>query len=135
MRTGTLVPDEIIVVDNDPEQSVDRATLPTGVQLVRAGLGINATAGRNAGWRASRADTCIFIDDDNEVDDRCIEVLAQACEHRQVGLAGPVIYSGEKGTIGAPGLEVSKWTGITRCLSIGETSSLPGPTRRGQPTA
>ncbi len=121
VRAGTLVPDEIIVVDNDPLQSVDRTTLPPDVQLVHAGLGINATAGRNAGWRASRADTCIFIDDDNEVDDRCIEVLAHACEHQQVGLAGPVIYSGDQDTIWCAGLEVSKWTGITRCLSIGET--------------
>jgi GT2 family glycosyltransferase len=120
VRTGSLVPDEIIVVDNDPQPSVDPTTLPPGVQLVHAGLGINATGGRNVGWRASQAATCIFIDDDNEVDDRCIEVLARACEQQHIGLAGPVIYSGDQETIWCAGLEVSKWTGITRCMSIGK---------------
>jgi hypothetical protein len=126
---GTLVPDEIIVVDNDPQASVDGATLPPGVQLVHAGLGINATGGRNAGWRASRADICVFIDDDNEVDERCIEELAGGCELQRVGLAGPVIFSGDQETIWCAGLEVSKWTGITRCMSIGK-SEPPG----SQPT-
>ena len=121
VRAGKLVPDEIIVVDNDPLASVDRAALPPCVQLVHAGLGINATGGRNAGWRASRADICVFIDDDNEVDERCIEELARACEDQRVGLAGPVIFSGDQETIWCAGLEVSKWTGITRCMSIGET--------------
>jgi GT2 family glycosyltransferase len=120
VQTGTVVPDEIIVVDNDPQQSVDPTALPPGVRLIHAGLGINATGGRNVGWRASRADTCIFIDDDNEVDGRCIEVLALACEHQHIGLAGPVIYSGDQETIWCAGLEVSKWTGITRCMSIGK---------------
>jgi GT2 family glycosyltransferase len=120
VRSGSLVPDEIIVVDNDPQQSVDLTTLPRGVQVVYAGLGINATGGRNVGWRASRADTCVFIDDDNEVDDRCIEALVRACGRQQVGLAGPVIYSGDQETIWCAGLEVSKWTGITRCVSIGK---------------
>ena len=129
---GTLVPDEIIVVDNDPQRSVDQAALPPGVQVIRAGLGINATGGRNAGWRASKADTCVFIDDDNEVADRCVEMLARACAQQDVGLAGPVIYSGDQGTIWCAGLEVSKWTGITRCMSIGKTE--PPGSRETWPT-
>ena len=62
------------------EGSVDPAHAPSRRPASSTpALGINATGGRNAGWRASRSDICIFIDDDNEVDDRCVEVLAQAC--------------------------------------------------------
>ncbi len=120
LRSGSLVPDEIIVVDNDPDGSVEPATLPPDVHVVHAGLGLNATGARNAGWRASRSDICIFVDDDNEVDDNCLDVLAQACRDQDVGLAGPVIYSGDQGTVWCAGLEISKWTGLTRCVAIGE---------------
>jgi GT2 family glycosyltransferase len=120
IRSGSVVPEEIIVVDNDPGGSVDPDALPPDVQLVHAGLGINATGARNVGWRASRSDICIFVDDDNEVERRCIDVLSQACCDSHVGLAGPVIYSGDEGTIWCAGLEISRWTGITRCKSIGE---------------
>jgi GT2 family glycosyltransferase len=132
LRSGTTVPEEIIVVDNDPGGSVDPATLPSGVRLVHAGLGINAAGARNAGWRASHSEICIFVDDDNEVDDRCIDVLARACRNEDVGLAGPVIYSGDQGTIWCAGLKVSKWTGITRCKSIGEPE--PPGSRANWPT-
>jgi GT2 family glycosyltransferase len=120
LAKGTVVPGEIIVVDNDPEGSVDPDALPSDVQLVHAGLGINATGARNVGWRTSRSDICIFVDDDNVVDDKCIDVLSRACADEGVGLAGPVIYSGDEGTIWCAGLEFSKWTGITRCKANGE---------------
>jgi GT2 family glycosyltransferase len=129
LRSGSLVPDEIIVVDNDPEGSVDPASLPPDVHVVHAGLGLNVTAARNAGWRASRSDICIFVDDDNEVDDNCLDALARACRDQDVGLAGPVIYSGDQGTVWCAGLEISKWTGITRCKAIGE-SEPPGDLAR-----
>jgi GT2 family glycosyltransferase len=129
LRSGSLVPDEIIVVDNDPEGSVDPATLPSNVHVVHAGLGLNVTGARNAGWRASRSDICIFVDDDNEVDDNCLDALAKACHDQDVGLAGPVIYSGDRGTVWCAGLEISKWTGITRCIAIGE-SEPPGELAR-----
>jgi GT2 family glycosyltransferase len=132
VRSGTVVPDEIIVVDNDPDGSVDPGALPSGVQLVHAGLGMNASGARNMGWRASRSDICIFVDDDNEVDARCIEMLSHACSDTPVGVASPVIYSGDEGTIWCAGLTMSKWTGITRCLSIGEAE--PSDPRPRWPT-
>jgi GT2 family glycosyltransferase len=132
-------PEEIIVVDNDPERSVDPIDLPADVQVLHAGFGLNATAARNAGWRASRSEVCIFIDDDNEVDPRCLGVLAAACRDQRVGVAGPVIYSGDQGTIWCAGLEYSKWTGITRCIGIGDTEPPNGsprwPTAAGIPDA
>ncbi len=124
LQSGTVAPGEIIVVDNDPEGSVDPDVLPSDVQLVQAGLGMNAAGARNVGWRTSHSEICIFVDDDNEVDDRCIEVLSRACSDTHVGLAGPVIYSGDQGTIWCAGLEMSKWTGIARCNSIGEAEPL-----------
>ena len=114
------MPEEIIVVDNDPERSVDEAALPADVHVVYAGLGLNATGARNMGWRASRSDICIFVDDDNEVDHNCLDALARGPADQGVGLVGPVIYSGDEGTIWCAGLEISKWTGITRCKAIGQ---------------
>lgn len=119
LLAGTLVPDEIVVVDNDPDGSVKVESLPPGVQLVRGGFGINATAARNRGWRSCRADVCLFIDDDNEVEPGFVEALARVCAEPDVGLAGPVIYSGDEGVIWCGGLRYSRWTGITRCVLKG----------------
>ncbi|HUE06862.1 MAG TPA: glycosyltransferase [Acidimicrobiales bacterium] len=128
VRSGNRVPDEIVVVDNDPERSVDPLDLPPGVQVVYGGFGMNVAAARNAGWRASKADVCIFIDDDNEVDEGCIGALVSACLDERVGIAGPVIYSGDEGTIWCASLAFSRWTGLTRCVGIGETEPPdPGP--------
>ena len=124
LAAGTAVPEEIIVVDNDPEGSVDPCEIPKGVRLVHAGYGLNLSAARNDGWRASLSDICIFIDDDNEVDEECINALSEACRDERVGLAGPVIYSGDEGIIWCGGLEISKWTGIARCMWAGEVEPL-----------
>jgi GT2 family glycosyltransferase len=128
VRSSEPVPEEIIVVDNDPEGTVDPMDLPADVQVLHAGFGMNVAAARNAGWRASSAGICIFIDDDNEVDEGCIGALAAACSDERVGIAGPVIYSGDEGTIWCAGLAFSKWTGLIRCRGIGETEPPdPGP--------
>jgi GT2 family glycosyltransferase len=124
LASGTEIPDEVIVVDNDPESSVDPDDLPSDVKLVDAGFGINVTAARNAGWRASRSDICIFVDDDNVVDPHCIRALAEATRDGRVGVAGPVIYSGDEGVIWCAGVHFSKWTGIARCMSNGEAEPL-----------
>ncbi|MHB1774927.1 MAG: glycosyltransferase family 2 protein [Acidimicrobiales bacterium] len=120
LLAGTRVPDEIVVVDNDPEGSVDPAGLPPAVRLLRGGFGLNVTAARNLGWRTCSADVCLFVDDDNEVEPEAVEVLAAACADPEVGLAGPVIYSGDEGVIWCGGLRFSRWTGITRCLLKGD---------------
>jgi GT2 family glycosyltransferase len=82
---------------------------------------MNLAAARNAGWQASQSDICIFVDDDNEVEEGCISELASACRDEGVGLAGPIIYSGDQGTIWCAGIEFSRWTGIARCKGIGES--------------
>jgi GT2 family glycosyltransferase len=120
LLAGTTVPDEIVVVDNDPEGSVDPASLPPGVRLLLGGFGLNVTAARNLGWRTCRADVCLFVDDDNEVEPEAVEMLARGCADPEVGIAGPVIYSGDEGVIWCGGLRFSRWTGITRCLLKGQ---------------
>jgi GT2 family glycosyltransferase len=133
LTTSQVLPEEIIVVDNDPEGSVDPADLPADVQVLHAGFGINVNAARNAGWRASRSDVCLFIDDDNEVQDRCLGALAVACRDESVGVAGPVIYSGDEGKICCAGTTLSRWTGMTRCIGFGQSE--PPNTRPRWPTS
>lgn len=127
LLAGTTVPDEIVVVDNDPEGSVDPAALPPGVRLLHGGFGVNATAARDFGWRTSHSDVCLFVDDDNVVEPDAVAELAVACADREVGLAGPVIYSGDDGLIWCGGLRFSRWTGITRCVLKGQRDVPPSP--------
>jgi SAM-dependent methyltransferase len=72
----------------------------------------------------SQADICIFIDDDNEVEPGAVAELEKAFDDPDVGLAGPVIYAGDSGTIWCGGISRSPWTGQTRCILGGE-STLP----------
>ena len=118
---GSVIPDEIVVVDNDPAGSVQEAALVPGVRLLRGGFGINVTAARNLGWRSTSSDVVVFVDDDNEVDVKFVEELRDACADPGIGLAGPVIYSGGEGTIWCAGIRQSRWTGISRCLWKGMT--------------
>ena len=123
LRDGSRVPDEVIVVDNDPEASASPQPI-TGlnVRVIHAGLGLSVAGARNAGWRAASADLSVFIDDDNVVDRHAIAQLTQAFETGDVGLAGPVIYAGDLGTIWCAGIKRSPWTGLTQNLLSGRTS-------------
>ena len=128
LSEGTRVPDEVIVVDNDPERSAypePIAGLP--VRVHHAGLGLSLAGARNAGWRAADAELCIFIDDDNVVERDAIAQLARPFEAPGTGLAAPVIFAGDSGTIWCGGIRRSEWTGLTRCLFRGQ-SLLPAST-------
>jgi glycosyltransferase involved in cell wall biosynthesis len=118
---GDRPPDEVIIVDNDPEESaiLDQGRWP--VRILRAGHGLNLAAARNDGWRNTTADLCVFIDDDNEIESGALGPLASACTDPGVGLAGPVIFAGDEGTIWCGGITRSKWTGVTRCMFYGKT--------------
>jgi len=124
LLAGTVVPDEIVVVDNDPAGSVVAEGIPSGVQVVTGGFGINVTAARNLGWRSTTTEIVIFVDDDNEVDSRFTQELRDACADARIGLAGPIIYAGDEGTIWCGGVRQSRWTGISRCLWKGMSEPL-----------
>lgn len=124
LSRGTRVPDEVIVVDNDPEQSAHPAGVAgLNVRVLYAGLGISLAGARNAGWRAAGSDVCFFIDDDNVVESGAVAGLAEACNDSAVGLAAPVVFAGDSGTIWCAGITRSLWTGQTRCILGGESDA------------
>ena len=52
LRKGTRVPNEVIVVDNDPEASADPAPIAgLPVHVLHTRLGLSLSGARNAGWR------------------------------------------------------------------------------------
>ena len=122
LRTGTRVPDEVVVVDNDPAGSASPEPIEgLHVRVIQAGLGLNVAGARNVGWKESSSDIAFFIDDDNVVEPKAIAELARSFEIGDVGLAGPIIYAGDGGTIWCAGITRSSWTGFTRCLLSGGT--------------
>ena len=123
LSQGTRVPDGVIVVDNDPEKSAFPEQVPLlPVRVVYAGLGISLAGARNVGWRSAESDICFFLDDDNLVERDAVRELANAFEIRDIGLAGPVIFAGDSGTVWCAGIRRSRWTGQTRCILGGESN-------------
>ena len=109
------MPDEVIVIDNDPESSACPDPIPgLPLRIVHAGLGLNLAGARNLGWRSTSSSVCVFIDDDNAVEPEAIDELARVFEDREVGLAGPVIYSGDEAIVWCAGIRRSPWTTRTR---------------------
>jgi GT2 family glycosyltransferase len=118
LRSGTRIPDEVIIVDNDPIQSAfpdPVKDLP--MRVIHGGFGLCVSAARNLGWRSSHSELCFFVDDDNVVERDTIAELVQAFQNtRDVGLIGPLIFAGDTGAIWCGGIIRSPWTGLTRCL-------------------
>jgi GT2 family glycosyltransferase len=111
LKQGTRVPDEVIVIDNDPESSAcTDPILGLPLRIVHAGLGLNLAGARNLGWRSTSSSVCVFIDDDNAVEPEAIDELVRVFEDREVGLAGPVIYSGDEAIVWCAGIRRSPWT-------------------------
>jgi len=93
---GSLVPAEILVVDNDPDGSAELAPDPVpGVKCLRWGRGLDLAGARNLGWRSSHSDLCFFIDDDNVVDQNALQTIAGFARDPGIGLIGPVILRGD----------------------------------------
>jgi GT2 family glycosyltransferase len=114
LSKGTRVPDEVIVVDNDPESSACPEPIPgLPLRIIHAGLDLNPAGARNVGWRSATSNLCFFIDDDNVVEPGAIDQLAHVFEDPEVGLAGPLIYSGDEAIIWCGGIHRSRWTSRT----------------------
>lgn len=125
LNEGTRVPDEVIVIDNDPQGSASPEPLPAlPLRVVHAGLGLNLAGARNLGWRSTSSSVCVFIDDDNAVEAEAIDQLARVFEDRDIGLAGPVIFTGDEAVIWCAGICRSPWTTRTIWPLHGE-SHLP----------
>ncbi|MDQ1694927.1 MAG: hypothetical protein QOJ03_280 [Frankiaceae bacterium] len=116
-------PAEVIVVDNDPLQSVDQASLPTGCVLVAGGFGINLAAARNAGWQRASSDLILFIDDDNVIAPNTVRALAAELDKdSRLALAAPIIWSPSGDVVWCGGVGRSPWTGRTNFLHRGSAS-------------
>lgn len=121
---GTVVPAEIVVVDNDPSPAGTDAW--GDVMLIQAGLGLNLAGARNRGWRATRSEVCLFLDDDNIVEEDTLVLLQNAMSAPDIGMAGPVIYDADRRVVWSAGISRSMWTTKTRHLYC--TSALPPAT-------
>lgn len=129
LAVSDLRPDEVIVVDNDPEASAcvgDEQNYP--VRLLNPGLGLSLAGARNFGWRQSTADVCVFVDDDIAFAPGALRCLVLASQEERVGLVGPVIFDGYTQRVLCAGISRSKWTGHTRLLHR-ESSTLPDSPR------
>ena len=123
LASGSRVPDEVIVVDNDPAgPALVRPPHGLAVRVIPVGLGLNVAAARNRGWRATQAELCIFIDDDNVVATSTVQVLAETwMRDPGIGLVAPIIYQPEPMTgIWCAGTRRSMWTTRTRFLYRGD---------------
>ena len=122
LMSGTRRPDEVVVVDNAPKQA-DRdpgREFFDAVQVIDAGLGLNVAAARDLGWRASRSDLVLFIDDDNTVAPGALATLEAFAGEPLVGMLAPVIYSaGAPDRVWCGGVSRSMWTTHTRFLHHG----------------
>jgi GT2 family glycosyltransferase len=122
LSESVRIPDDVIVVDNDPEASA--SPHPIGglaVRVIHAGLGISLAGARNIGWRSADSTLCVFVDDDNVVEPNALSELARVFEIAEVGLASPVIFAGDSGTVWCAGIRRSNWTTVTRCLFRGRS--------------
>ena len=129
LSKGTRVPDEVIVVDNDPQRSAHPEPTPgLPLRIIHAGFGLNPTGARNVGWRSTSSTLCFFIDDDNVVEPEAIEQLALVFDDREVGFAGPLIYSGDEAIIWCGGIRRSAWTTRTIWPLHGESNPPDEPT-------
>lgn len=123
LNDGTRVPDEVIVVDNDPQGSAcPEHILGLPLRLLHAGYGLNVTGARNLGWRATSSGVCVFVDDDNVVESGAIEKLAHVFADPHIGLAAPIIYCGDEDVIWCAGVHRSPWTTRTVWPLQGETT-------------
>lgn len=96
--------DEIIVVDDASEDAtkdmkrVENITLP--VCILHLDHHAMMSEARNVGARSSSGDLVLFIDDDNVIDPRMIELLVDAAQRFPTyGMLGPVMVTLSTGTI------------------------------------
>jgi GT2 family glycosyltransferase len=126
LLAGTLPPDPIVIVDNDPAGSCPPIHREGhAIDVIHLGAGLDLPGARNAGWRAAKeADVVCFIDDDNTVAPDAIERLVGVLRDPRVGLVAPVIYCAEPpDMVWCGGIQRSMWT--TRTTLMHRGGSLP----------
>jgi GT2 family glycosyltransferase len=89
---------EILVVDNASEDGTAEALAARfgdRIRLIRSPVNLFAGGGRNRGAEDAKGDYLLFVDSDNVVDPRMVEVLVQSMASIQdirIGICGPMMY-------------------------------------------
>lgn len=115
LEAGARLPDEVLIINNDPEQRGPKIESGLPITIFDAGLGLNLAGARNIGWRAAKTTICVFIDDDNVVGNDTIERFSEAFgDDLSLGLIAPLICSG---------MDSSVWcAGVSRSMVTTKTS-------------
>jgi len=121
LQKGSRLPDEIVVVDNDPDRSFGASQdLALPAKSIWIGRAANVSASRNAGWRSTSSDIVFFVDDDNLVGPSTVEVIAHLADNAGFGVVAPVSYTAkDPDFVWCGGLRRSMWTTHTRLLYRG----------------
>lgn len=131
LATSSRLPDEVIIVNNDPARRLAIASAHSfPVNVIDAGLGLNLAGGRNVGARATVSDACVFVDDDNGVSYGTLAVIADVLRDSSIAFVAPVILAGDTGRVWCGGVRRSQWTTRTTLLFHGKTEKeLPSEAR------
>ena len=93
----TMIPHEIIVVDNPPEYAVPRSAELlrglTGITLIEAPDNLGFSGGNNCGARAARGDLLCLLNPDVVVESGWLQPLLEALHDPKVGIAAPVLVN------------------------------------------
>ncbi|MDQ6767291.1 MAG: glycosyltransferase family 2 protein [Candidatus Eremiobacteraeota bacterium] len=123
---GTLVPDEVIVVDNasaDKTAAAVRRRFPS-VRLIENSTNRLVSAAFNSGLACASGDFLIAIADDNVLASDCIEQLVDgALRHPEAGAIGPTMYYFDApDKVWFAGIRLSLTTGHTAFRQLASTT-------------
>jgi len=124
LASGERLPDEVVVVDNATRDLTsiyrDRCLLGDRMSIIHLGAGLNVSAARNAGAKATMAEIVLFVDDDNVADPGLCARLMELFESRSdIQAAGPLMRVLGSGSIWCAGVKRSAWTGRTLFVGNG----------------
>lgn len=121
INNSTVEDYEVIVIDDHSEIPVEsfvkKFAERTGLaaRVIRNDINLQLTASRNIGLRAARGKYIFVVDDDNILDERCIEILrGELDKDSAIGVVGPVmLYANSHGKIW--------WAGTNRNMRTSRT--------------
>jgi GT2 family glycosyltransferase len=113
---------EIVVVDDFSEEDIkDELLKKFKVQFIKNSKREGLIKSRNAGWRATKNEIVLIIDDDNEIkDDNFFEIAEQKFnENSKIGILGCIsYYFDEPETIQFGPTIFNKYTGKTTFIGV-----------------
>lgn len=130
LRGAERRPEEIVVVDNDPtvDATLEAGCRGRGAHYLHLGGGLLLAGARNAGWRSTSADLCVFIDDDNVASSGLVADFIRAAEdHPDAAVIAPVITEYGSARIWCAGVRRSMITTRTTFLYQGRTDVPASP--------